>query len=134
VSVLCVYMGEYMGEREVVGETGPHMKAAGRRIRAWRIKAGMSQQVLADRAGIGQTTVSSFEIGAAGVSLEKLAALAEVFGCSLSDVFAEAAPKPTKYASLITAWNALPSDKHRETLLALIQQWAAGNQAASRSR
>jgi transcriptional regulator with XRE-family HTH domain len=126
--------GDMNAKEAVVGETGPHMRAAGKRIRAWRIKAGMSQQVLADRAGIGQTTVSSFEIGAAGVSLEKLAALAEVFGCSLSDVFAEATPKPTKYATLITAWNALPSDKHRETLLALIQQWAAANQAASRSR
>jgi transcriptional regulator with XRE-family HTH domain len=98
-------MGGDMSEREVVGEVGPHMRAAGKRIKAWRIKAGMSQQVLA-----------------------------EVFGCSLSDVFAEATPKPTKYATLITAWNALPSDKHRETLLALIQQWAAANQAASRSR
>jgi transcriptional regulator with XRE-family HTH domain len=113
---------------------GPHMRAASKRIKQWREKAGMSQQVLADRAGMAQTTVSAFETCRDGVSLEKLAALAEVFGCSLSDVFAEAAPKPTKYASLITAWNALPSDKHRETLLALIQQWAAGNQAASRSR
>jgi transcriptional regulator with XRE-family HTH domain len=127
-------MGGDMSEREVVGEVGPHMRAAGKRIKAWRIKAGMSQQVLADRAGVAQTSVSSFETGYAGISLEKLAALAEVFGCSLSDVFAEATPKPTKHASLITAWNALPSDKHRETLLALIQQWAAGNQAASRTR
>jgi transcriptional regulator with XRE-family HTH domain len=123
-----------MTEREVVGEVGPHMRAAGKRIRDWRTKAGMSQVVLATRSGIAQTSISSFETGYAGISLEKLAVLAAVFGCSLSDVFAEDTPNHTdtiKYSSLIAAWNALPSDKHRQKLLELMQEWGAVNRAGS---
>jgi transcriptional regulator with XRE-family HTH domain len=123
-------MATIMVEKD--SSVGPHMRAAGKRIKQWRDKSGMSQQVLADRAGMAQTTVSAFENGRDGVSLEKLAALAEVFGCSLSDVFAETAPKPTEYATLVTAWNALPSDQHRQTLLKMMQAWGVAGRAAAR--
>jgi DNA-binding XRE family transcriptional regulator len=113
-------MATIMVEKD--SSVGPHMRAAGKRIKQWRDKSGMSQQVLADRAGMAQTTVSAGENGRDGVSL----------GCSLSDVFAETAPKPTEYATLVTAWNALPSDQHRQTLLKMMQAWGVAGRAAAR--
>lgn len=54
-------------------------EVTGRRIRELRRDMGMSQRVLAERAGVKQNTVAQYEKGTARPSLEVLVKLAEIF-------------------------------------------------------
>lgn len=53
----------------------------GRNVRRLRTAAGLSQEALADRAGLHRTYVSSVERGNRNVSLENIVALATALAC-----------------------------------------------------
>jgi transcriptional regulator with XRE-family HTH domain len=53
-----------------------HREAFGHRVREHRLALGMSQEELADAAGIHRTYVSSVERGRRNVSLDNIVALA----------------------------------------------------------
>jgi transcriptional regulator with XRE-family HTH domain len=101
------------------------MRAAAARINEWMNESGMTQQTLADHVGLSQQAIGKFLRGKNATSLDHLAAMAEALGRSLSDVFAEKSPKPTAYSILVSSWNSLPTEKHRQTLLKLTQEWVA---------
>jgi transcriptional regulator with XRE-family HTH domain len=52
-----------------------------RNIKRFRTAAGLSQEVLAARAGLHRTYISSVERGQRNVSLENIYALASALGC-----------------------------------------------------
>lgn len=52
----------------------------GRQVRRLREAAGMSQEVLADRAGLHRTYVSSLERGQRNVGLDNILSLANALG------------------------------------------------------
>jgi transcriptional regulator with XRE-family HTH domain len=54
--------------------------AFGRRVRYLREAAGMSQEALADRAGLHRTYVSSLERGKRNVGLDNILGLARALG------------------------------------------------------
>lgn len=58
-----------------------------RRMREWRRAQGLTQQALADRAGIGRATVARLELGRGGVTLATLQRIAQAFGAGYDDVF-----------------------------------------------
>lgn len=58
-------------------------REVGERIYLARDNAGMSQQALADLAGLDQSTISGWECGKFGIQLEKLIKLAHVLGVSV---------------------------------------------------
>ena len=66
------------------------------RIYSLRKERGLSQERLAEAVGVSRQTVSKWERGAAEPELEKLRALAEVFGVSLDSLAggAEDGPAP----------------------------------------
>lgn len=69
----------------------PRDSRIGARIRARRKLLGISQTVLADRAGISQTEVSFLERGLRGLDNRfTLAALARALGCSTADLTGQA--------------------------------------------
>ena len=61
--------------------------AFGRRVRVLRVTRGMSQEDLADAAGVHRTYVSSLERGLRNVGLDNVYALADALGVEPSELF-----------------------------------------------
>lgn len=61
--------------------------ALGQRIRGLRKRLGVSQEELADRAGVHWTYLARTERGAQNPTLENLHAIAQALGVSLADLF-----------------------------------------------
>ena len=59
----------------------------GKKIRQLRFKAGMTQEQLAERLGIGPQSVSKWETGVSMPDITSLPLLAEIFGVSIDDLF-----------------------------------------------
>ncbi len=59
----------------------------GKKIRQLRFKAGLTQEQLAERLGIGAQSVSKWENAATMPDITTLPLLAEVFGVSIDDLF-----------------------------------------------
>ena len=59
----------------------------GKKIRQLRFKAGLTQEQLAEKLGIGPQSVSKWETAAAMPDITTLPLLAEVFGVSIDDLF-----------------------------------------------
>lgn len=57
----------------------------GERIRAARLRAGLTQVQLAGRLGVVQHNISALETGRENPSLERLYGLAKAIGCPPSD-------------------------------------------------
>jgi len=65
----------------------PRRRVFGERIRTLRQSRGLSQERLADLAGVHRTYLSSLERGERNVSLDNIYALAEALGVSPADLF-----------------------------------------------
>ena len=59
----------------------------GKKIRQLRFKAGLTQEQLAEKMGVGGQAVSKWENAAAMPDITALPLLAEVFGVSIDDLF-----------------------------------------------
>ena len=59
----------------------------GKKIRQLRFRAGLTQERLAEKLGLGPQSVSKWETGAAMPDITTLPLLAEVFGVSIDDLF-----------------------------------------------
>ena len=59
----------------------------GKKIRQLRFKAGLTQENLAERLGLGPQAVSKWETGAAMPDITLLPRLAEIFGVSIDELF-----------------------------------------------
>ena len=70
----------------LVGEHLPN--AVGRRVRELRNRIGVSQEALAERAGLHRNYVGSVERGERDIGITALARLASALGLSLADFFA----------------------------------------------
>ena len=57
---------------------------------------GLSQEALADAAGLHRTYVSSLERGERNVSLVNICRLAGALGCTPSDLLADIRPLPAR--------------------------------------
>ena len=55
------------------------------KIKEMRTKRGMSQQDLADKLGVGRSTVTLWELGVNKPRADMLIALAKVFNCQVDD-------------------------------------------------
>lgn len=65
----------------------PRRATFGRRVRTLRVARGMSQETLADAAGVHRTYVSSLERGRRNVGLDNVFALADALGVPPSKLF-----------------------------------------------
>ena len=61
--------------------------AFGRRVRVLRVNKGMSQEALAEAAGLHRTYVSSLERGLRNVGIDNVYALADALGVDPSELF-----------------------------------------------
>jgi transcriptional regulator with XRE-family HTH domain len=72
-------------QRQPGPETG--RRVFGQRIRALRHDRGLSQEGLAELAGVHRTYLSSLERGERNVSLDNIYAIAEALGVSPAELF-----------------------------------------------
>jgi transcriptional regulator with XRE-family HTH domain len=70
-----------------------------KRVRLLRLAQAMSQERLANEAGIDRSTVSRLENAAKGVHLDSLVAIADTLGVPLADLFHNGNDHPTGCAS-----------------------------------
>lgn len=61
-------------------------KALARAVREWRVRVGMTQEGLADAAGLGPNYVSQIERGVHRASFDAVTRIADGLGITLSDL------------------------------------------------
>ena len=70
-----------------MAHTGDHRKIVGKNIRAYRNKAGLTLEKLAEKADMSWPYLSEIERGRENISLDKLARLARALNIALSQLF-----------------------------------------------
>jgi transcriptional regulator with XRE-family HTH domain len=73
----------------VVAGRNPFLRKLGERIRDLRQKAKMSQEVLADEAGLDRSYMSGIERGVRNVSVLNLARVAKALGIPITRLFSD---------------------------------------------
>ncbi|MCR6737294.1 helix-turn-helix domain-containing protein [Aeromonas dhakensis] len=73
-------------------------KAVGRTIAYQRQQRGMTQEEVAERLQIGMEAVSRMERGIVVPTIVRLAELAQIFGCELTDLLRETSSRPLEQA------------------------------------
>lgn len=69
-------------------------KVVGKRIKALRLQNNVYQTTLAKDIGVSQTHMSNIESGRAGLTIDNLVKMAEIFGCSLDAIIFGEEAKP----------------------------------------
>lgn len=69
------------------------MAAFGEALRTARLEAGLSQEALAERAGLDRTYVSGTERGRKNPTLKTIARLSDAIGISIADLMARSEAK-----------------------------------------
>ncbi|MBG0843504.1 helix-turn-helix domain-containing protein [Ectopseudomonas toyotomiensis] len=94
----------------------------GRAIARQRERCKLSQEQVAERLGIGSEAVSRIERGIVMPNIERLVALADIFGCETADLLTQASPRSEDQAVRISQMlNQLGSDD-RQLVLELIER------------
>lgn len=83
------------------GEHEQLVKAIGKAISTRRKALGLTQEQLSEAAGLAQASLSHIERGVTSPSLERLAQLAGILECRLSDFLGETATGPADRAMRI---------------------------------
>jgi len=74
----------------------------GRRVRAYRLAAGMSQPELARRSRVTTKFIGQVERAESNSSVATLALIAEAMGCDLADLFQAEGHAPYDYVAIRT--------------------------------
>ena len=87
----------------------------GKKIRQLRFKAGLTQEQLAEKLGIGAQSVSKWENAVAMPDITTLPLLAEIFGVSIDDLFdLSTEQRLNRIENRMDIENELPQDVFRE--------------------
>ena len=87
----------------------------GKKIKQLRFKAGMTQEQLADKLGIGPQSVSKWENAVAMPDITTLPLLAEIFGVTIDDLFdLTTEQRLNRIENRMDAEEELPADVFRE--------------------
>jgi transcriptional regulator with XRE-family HTH domain len=70
------------------------LKTVANRLREARIRAGLTQKQLGDRAGVKQAYIYELERGRTNISLNTLVKMADVLGMDVRDVLPQTGPSP----------------------------------------
>lgn len=79
-------------------EDGVELARTGARIRAARLRSGLSQSEAAARIGVSRSFLSTVERGQSGVSVHVLASMADVFGIPMGEFSPHSSPTAVLHA------------------------------------
>lgn len=91
----------------------------GSRIREYRKKCGISQQDLADRIGVKNQTISSWELNRTEPKMGQIEKMAMIFGCNKSDIMGNDSDVPVYDPSMqevIALYSKLNSEQKASVL------------------
>lgn len=74
-------------------------EAVGRAIARQRMRAGLTQEDVAERLGVGNEAISRIERGIVIPNIVRLFDFASIFGCEATELLSEASPLPDDQAS-----------------------------------
>ncbi|CAD7520588.1 transcriptional regulator [Aeromonas hydrophila] len=95
-------------------------KAVGRAIAYQRQQRGMTQEEVAERLQIGMEAVSRMERGIVVPTIVRLAELAQIFGCELTDLLRETSPRPQEQAIILSQQLATLSNDDRQLVMEMM--------------
>jgi transcriptional regulator with XRE-family HTH domain len=94
----------YDGRNEVnKNDQTPLATVVGKAIAYRRVMANLTQEDVAERLGIGQEAISRMERGVASPTVARLADLADIYKCDLSQLLSEASDRKDDQAKVISA-------------------------------
>ncbi|WP_313553971.1 helix-turn-helix transcriptional regulator [Stutzerimonas nitrititolerans] len=99
-------------------------EAVGRAIAKQRVRAGMTQEHVAERLGIGSEAISRIERGIVIPNISRLLEFAAIFECEAADLLTEASPRTDDQAQRISRMLATISPADRQLILGLVEQLA----------
>lgn len=89
------------GQRTVPNMLGNGV-SPGEKVRAARERAGLSQEELGERTGLGQHGISRIETGRSKITLDKALKIARALGMATGEILEEGTSVPRKGVSTIT--------------------------------
>lgn len=102
--------------------------AVGNRVRELRIRANMTQQVLAEKAGVSFQQIQKYEKGANRMGASRLVGIAEILNVPVSALFqdidlagAASAPLGRDAAKVARDWRAIRDEKIRNVMRDVIR-------------
>ena len=92
-------------------------KRVGKAIARQRQLAGLTQEQVAEHLDIGMAAISRMERGLVVPTIVRLAELAELFGCELTDLLRETSNRPTEQGIVLSRQLAQLDDADRTLLV-----------------
>lgn len=89
-------------------DTRIRFRILGRRIKAARKRAGLTQLELAQKLGVVRETIASYESGRYSIPIDKLEVVAETVGCPVADLVAHTSRAPSSSLALPGRRRSLP--------------------------
>ncbi|SER33876.1 MULTISPECIES: helix-turn-helix domain-containing protein [Halopseudomonas] len=97
----------------------------GKAIASRRIKAGLTQEQVAEKLGVGYEAVSRLERGVATVTVVRLFELAEIFGCETAELLTVSSMKVDDQARHLSKLLGTLKPSDRQLLMDIMQQLGA---------
>ncbi|WP_211462439.1 helix-turn-helix domain-containing protein [Collimonas silvisoli] len=97
-------------------------KAVGKMIAKRRDEAGLTQDVVAERLGVGYEAVSRMERGLSMPTVGKLIQLAEIFNCSVGKLLIESSNRAEDQSMLIASMISKLSEENRTFVLEILEK------------
>ncbi|TBV09495.1 helix-turn-helix domain-containing protein [Phytopseudomonas dryadis] len=97
-------------------------EAVGRAIARQRVRAGLTQEEVAERLGVGNEAVSRIERGIVIPNIARLFDFASIFGCEATELLSEASPRPDDQASRISRLLTPLDQADRQLLVEMVER------------
>lgn len=94
----------------------------GRAIARQRIRSGLTQDQVAERLGIGNEAVSRIERGLVMPNIERLVALADIFGCEAAALLTEASSRSEDQARHLQSLLASLDAEDRQLVMGVLER------------
>lgn len=100
-------------------------RSVGKAIANRRSKAGLTQEEVAERLGVGNEAISRMERGTVMPTVGRLVALAQVFSCGVNDLISKSSPRTTDQGQRIADLLENHKAEDRAFLIAMLEQLSA---------
>ena len=123
--IYTIASGAFITLLQLVGDDKMDTKLVGKRIKEYRVKAGLTQEELSERVGISPNYLSAIERGVKLIRLDKLVCVINELNCSADDILIDVLKKSyeKKTSVLLDTISKLPEHEQKrvyEVLNALI--------------